>query len=59
MRAQSLYVCFPAKHPIYDAMFAESNRLLLERLTNQPPLAAPVDRLRRRARLFSALALRT
>ena len=52
MRAQSLYAYFPAKHAIYDAMFADSNRLLLERLTDQPPLADPVGRLRRRARLF-------
>jgi AcrR family transcriptional regulator len=52
MRAQSLYAYFPAKHAIYDAMFADSNRQLLERLTNQPPLDDPVDRLRRLARLF-------
>lgn len=52
MRAQSLYAYFPAKHAIYDAMFADSNRQLLERLTNQPRLDDPVDRLRRRARLF-------
>lgn len=52
MRAQSLYAYFPAKYAIYDAMFAGSTRLLLERLTDQPPLADPVDRLRRLARLF-------
>jgi AcrR family transcriptional regulator len=52
LRAQSLYAYFPAKHAIYDAMFADSNRLLLERLTDQPPLADPVERLRRRTRLF-------
>ena len=31
MRAQSLYVYFPSKHAIYDAMFAEANRELLGR----------------------------
>ena len=52
MRAQSLYAYFPAKHAIYDAMYADSTRQLLDRLTNQPPLDDPVDRLRRLARLF-------
>jgi AcrR family transcriptional regulator len=52
MRAQSLYAYFPAKHAIYDAMFADSNRLLLERLAALPPLDDPVGRLRRRARLW-------
>jgi AcrR family transcriptional regulator len=31
MKAQSLYVYFPSKHAIYDAMFAEANRELLAR----------------------------
>ena len=52
MRAQSLYAYFPAKHAIYDAMFADSTRQVLDRLTNQPPLDDPVDRLRRLARVF-------
>ena len=52
MRAQSLYAYFPAKHAIYDAMFADSSRLLLERLTALPSSGDPVDRLRRQARLF-------
>jgi AcrR family transcriptional regulator len=52
MRAQSLYAYFPAKHAIYDAMFAESNRQLLNRLTNLPPCDDPVAGLRRQARLF-------
>ena len=52
MRAQSLYAYFPAKHAIYDAMFADSSRLLLEQLTSLPPLGDPVCRLRRQARLF-------
>jgi AcrR family transcriptional regulator len=52
MRAQSLYAYFPSKHAIYDAMFANSNRQLLDRLTNLPPSDDPIDRLRRQARLF-------
>lgn len=31
LRAQSLYGYFPSKHGIYDAMFAEANRELVER----------------------------
>jgi AcrR family transcriptional regulator len=31
MRAQSLYSYFPSKHAIYDAMFAQGNRELLDR----------------------------
>ena len=52
MRAQSLYAYFPAKHAIYDAMFADSNRLLLDRLATLPGSGDPVGRLRRQARLF-------
>ena len=52
MRAQSLYAYFPAKNAIYDAMFADSNRLLLDRLAALPRSADPADRVRRRARLF-------
>ena len=52
MRAQSLYAYFPAKHAIYDAMFADSSRLLLERLAALPGSGDPVGRLRRQARLF-------
>jgi AcrR family transcriptional regulator len=44
MRAQSLYVYFPSKNAIYDAMFAEGNRELLRQrglLTVDPdPLVA-------------------
>src|SRR5207253_10226190 len=38
MRAQSLYAYFPSKYAICDAMFDESNRELLRRLTkwNRP-----------------------
>ena len=33
MRQPSLYVYFDSKHALYDAMFAEGNRQLLERLS--------------------------
>ena len=36
MRAQSLYVYFPSKHAIYDAMFAASNLELLGRFSGLP-----------------------
>jgi AcrR family transcriptional regulator len=52
MRAQSLYVYFPSKHAIYDAMFAASNRELLARLTGLPSTADPVEDLRVQARTF-------
>src|SRR3979411_716917 len=52
MRAQSLYAYFPSKFAIYDAMFAESNRELLRRLTELPPARDPVEGLRCNARVF-------
>jgi AcrR family transcriptional regulator len=52
MRAQSLYVYFPSKHAIYDAMFGESTRDLLVRETSLVPTTDPVDRLHRLARSF-------
>jgi AcrR family transcriptional regulator len=52
LRAQSLYVYFPSKHAIYDAMVGESNRELLERQSTLAPTADPAERLRRRAHLF-------
>jgi AcrR family transcriptional regulator len=52
MRAQSLYVYFPSKLAIYDAMFAASNRELLDRVDGLPPASDPVERLRGIARVF-------
>lgn len=52
MRAQSLYVYYPSKHAIYDAMFAASNRELLGRFAGLPSTADPVADLRVRARAF-------
>ncbi len=52
MRAQSLYVYFPSKYAIYDAMFAESNLELLRRVTALPTTLDPVAGMRARARIF-------
>ena len=52
MRAQSLYVYFPSKHAIYDAMFAASNRELLGRFTGLPSTMEPVEDPRAHARTF-------
>ncbi|HEX6500179.1 MAG TPA: TetR/AcrR family transcriptional regulator [Micromonosporaceae bacterium] len=52
MRAQSLYAYFPSKNAIVDAMFAESNRQLLDRIAALPPVTDPVARLRLLARSF-------
>jgi AcrR family transcriptional regulator len=54
MKAQSLYVYFPSKHAIYDAMFAEANRELLARwaaAVDEGP-QDPVAVLRRRNTAF-------
>ena len=50
MRAQSLYVYFPSKHAIYDAMFADGNRELLSRLAAVDDVD-PASALRRRGRI--------
>jgi AcrR family transcriptional regulator len=52
MRAQSLYVYFPSKYAIFDAMFAESNHELLRRLTAPAPARDAVEGLRFVARIF-------
>ncbi|MDQ6848244.1 MAG: TetR/AcrR family transcriptional regulator [Candidatus Dormibacteraeota bacterium] len=52
MRAQSLYVYFPSKYAIYDAMFKESNVELMRRVTALPPTSDPVEGMRLRARTF-------
>jgi AcrR family transcriptional regulator len=52
MRAQSLYVYFPSKLAIYDAMFAASSSELLDRVRRLAATTDPVDHLRARARLF-------
>jgi AcrR family transcriptional regulator len=52
MRAQSLYAYFPSKYAIFDAMFAESNRELLRRLSELEPNGDPSERLARHAKVF-------
>lgn len=52
MRAQSLYAYFPSKFAIYDAMFAESNRELLHRVSGLVSTPDPKEALRERARIF-------
>jgi AcrR family transcriptional regulator len=52
MRAQSLYVYFPSKYAIFDAMFAESNHELLGRLTAPAPTRDAVEELRFIARII-------
>src|SRR5215213_985116 len=54
MRAQSLYVYFPSKHAIYDAMFGEANRELMARWSAAVAAGPqePVAVLRRRAEAF-------
>lgn len=52
LRAQSLYVYFPSKHAIYDAMFREGNVDLLARLRSVDHTGSPSDRLRRAARTY-------
>jgi AcrR family transcriptional regulator len=54
MRAQSLYAYYPAKHAIYDAMFADAQQVLLERLEAQPPARDPISGLRANAQLWLA-----
>jgi AcrR family transcriptional regulator len=54
MRAQSLYVYFPSKHAIYDAMFGEANRELVARWSASVAAGPqdPVAVLRRRTAAF-------
>jgi AcrR family transcriptional regulator len=52
MRAPSLYWYFDSKHAIYDAMFAEGNRTLLERMNGEEPPTEPRALLRQLASVF-------
>ena len=52
MQPPSLYWYFDSKNAIYDAMFAEGNRLLLERVASQEWPAEPRALLRQSARVF-------
>ncbi len=57
MRAPSLYVYFPAKGHIYDALFGESYRQLLELSRATPLPDEPRDRLRALAVMFFDFAV--
>jgi AcrR family transcriptional regulator len=52
MEPQSLYTYFTSKHDVYDAMFADANRELLERLDRQDWPEEPRAMLRLGARVF-------
>ncbi|VXB11056.1 TetR/AcrR family transcriptional regulator [Aeromicrobium sp. 9AM] len=57
MRAPSLYVYFRAKDQIYDAMFGESYRQLLERSVATPLPDEPRSRLHAMASMFFDFAV--
>jgi AcrR family transcriptional regulator len=57
MRPPSLYWYFDSKHAIYDAMFAEGNRILLERTDTQDWPTEPRSLLRRMAAGFVEFCL--
>jgi AcrR family transcriptional regulator len=50
MRAPSLYTYFPSKNAIYDAMYAESVKLLDEAVNRSAKSSDPYEALRQRAR---------
>ena len=57
MEAQSLYTYFGSKHAVYDAMFAEGNRELLDRLAGEAWPAQPRAALRQLGRTFVAFSV--
>jgi AcrR family transcriptional regulator len=57
MRAQSLYSYFPSKHAIFDAMFADANRELLQRSDALEQIDDPDEALHREARLWVGFAV--
>jgi AcrR family transcriptional regulator len=56
MRAQSLYAYYPSKNAIYDAMFADAQNILLERIESMPIDGAPDRDLRRINHLWLAFS---
>ena len=57
MRQPSLYEYFDSKHALYDAMFADGNRQLLERLEALPPDQDPRRALKTFMRTLADFAL--
>src|SRR3954449_10772430 len=57
MRQPSLYEYFDSKHALYDAMFADGNRQLLERLDAVKLPRNPRTALKKAARTWMAFAL--
>ena len=57
MRQPSLYEYFDSKHALYDAMFADGNRQLLERLDALKLPRDPRAALKKYMRAFMAFAL--
>ncbi len=57
MRQPSLYEYFDSKHALYDAMFADGNRKLLERLDAVEAAADPRATLKKMLRVFVDFAL--
>jgi AcrR family transcriptional regulator len=57
IRQPSLYVYFDSKHALYDAMFADGNRQLLERLTRLDLPGEPRDALKAFMRAFIEFAI--
>jgi len=52
MRAPSLYVYFDSKNALYDGLYADGYRVLLERVAAVPRDAPPEQLLRSTARMF-------
>src|SRR3954452_330428 len=57
MQAPSLYQYFDSKNAIYDAMFAQGNRALVERVAQMPETSDPEADLHRVARIFVEFAV--
>jgi AcrR family transcriptional regulator len=57
MRAPSLYWYFDSKHAIYDAMFAQGNRTLLDQLNAEELATEPQSLLTQLATLFMEFAV--
>ena len=56
MRAQSIYVYFPSKHAIFDAMYAEGSQVAHDLNAAVPVSDDPAETLRRFARVHAQFA---